>query len=164
MAYWLMKTEPDSFSIDMLEKRPDQTEPWDGVRNYQARNFMRDKMKRGDLVFFYHSSCEEPGIVGIARIASPAEVDPTQFDPRNHHYDPKSRPEEPRWYLVRVQLERRLKRPILLTELRRHAARLKQFPLLMTGNRLSVMPVREGHWNYILRLEAAPPPPLRKSR
>src|SRR5580693_285591 len=109
MAHWLMKTEPSAFSIDMLAQRPQQTEAWDGVRNYQARNFMRDEMRRDDLAFFYHSSCEEPGIVGIVRITSAAEVDATQFDPQQDHYDPKSNREDPRWYLVRVQLLRRMK-------------------------------------------------------
>jgi predicted RNA-binding protein with PUA-like domain len=139
-------------------------EAWDGVRNYQARNFMRDGMRRNDLAFFYHSSCEEPGIVGIVRIASAAEVDPTQFDPEQHHYDPKSNPEDPRWYLVRVQLVRRMKRIISLTELRKHSARMPGFNLLMPGSRLSVMPVRDAHWNYVLKLEEASPPAARKSR
>lgn len=155
MAYWLMKSEPDTFSIDDLKKRPQQTEPWDGVRNYQARNFMRDRMQPGDEVFFYHSNCKEPGIYGIAEIASRAYPDPTQFDPRHKHYDPSAKPEEPRWFLVDVRYRRHLARPILLSELRRHEAELSGFKLIAHGNRLSVMPVAPQHWQRILALEEA---------
>jgi len=152
-SYWLMKSEPRSFSIDDLARRPRQTEPWDGVRNYQARNFMRDRMRVGDLAFFYHSSCAEPAIVGLMRVVSEAYPDPTQFDPRHHHYDPAARREQPRWYLVDMRLERKLKRPLTLAELRRHEKELQGFRLLAPGNRLSVMPVSEAHWRYILSLE-----------
>lgn len=154
MRYWLMKSEPDAFSIDDLKKRPAQTEAWDGVRNYQARNYMRE-MKVGDQAFFYHSNCPVPGIVGVMEIACEAYPDPTQFMPRHHHYDPASKPEEPRWQLVDVCYRRHTARVIALEELRRHEAALQGFQLLMKGSRLSVMPVRPEHWKLILKLEQA---------
>lgn len=157
MAYWLMKSEPDTFSIDDLAQRPRQTEAWDGVRNYQARNFMR-RMQRGDEVFFYHSNCAVPGIAGLMRVVAEAYPDPTQFERKHHHYDPASKPEEPRWSLVDVQFERKLKRVISLGELRTHEAQLPGFQLLMKGSRLSVIPVRAEHWDYILKLEKKAPP------
>lgn len=153
MAYWLMKSEPDCFSIDDLASRPKQTEKWDGVRNYQVRNMFRDQMKEGDQAFFYHSSCPEPGIVGVMTIASPAYPDPTQFDPKADHYDPKSTREDPRWLLVDVKFERKLAAIISLAELRSHEDKLKGLALLMPGSRLSVTPVKPEHWNYILKLE-----------
>jgi len=152
MNYWLMKSEPSEFCLDDLKNTPGRTEPWDGVRNYQARNFMRDDMKKGDLAFFYHSNCAMPGIAGIIRIAGPACPDPTAFDPDNSHYDPKSKPENPRWYLVDVVYQRHLKRFISLDELRRHKP-LRGMRLLQKGNRLSVMPVEKKEWDYILSLE-----------
>ena len=151
--YWLMKTEPDTFSIDDLKQRPKKTEPWDGVRNYQARNYMRDQMQVGDGVFFYHSSCEVPGIYGLAEVASAAYPDPSQFDAKHHHYDPGSKREEPRWYLVDVKYKRHLKRPLTLEELKQHEQALSGLALLQRGNRLSVSPVRAEHWDYILALE-----------
>ena len=150
--YWLMKSEPGEFSIDDLEARPSKTEPWDGVRNYQARNMMRDEMKPGDQVFFYHSACEQPGIVGIVKVAGEAYPDPTAFDPEDKHYDPKSDPDNPRWFLVDVEFVRKLERTISLSELRNHDA-LADMVLLRRGNRLSVMPVSQSHWDYILDLE-----------
>ncbi|HKY90950.1 MAG TPA: EVE domain-containing protein [Nevskiaceae bacterium] len=155
MAYWLMKSEPDSFSIDDLEKRPKQTEAWDGVRNYQVRNMFRDDMKPGDQAFFYHSSCDEPGIYGIMEIASRAYPDPTQFDAKHHHYDPGSKREEPRWLLVDVKFVKKLKKPILLTQLQANASRLKGLRVIERGNRLSVVPVSDAHWKAILKLGAA---------
>ena len=152
MRYWLMKTEPNEFGIDDLAERPRKTEPWDGVRNYQARNMMRDEMKQGDRVFIYHSNCEVPGIVGIATVAREGYPDPTAFDPEDKHYDPKSDPANPRWYLVDVKFERKLRRTIPLTELKAQAA-LEGMPLVRRGNRLSVMPVSEREWEYILSLE-----------
>jgi len=152
MAYWLMKSEPASFSIDDLQRRPKKIEAWDGVRNYQARNFMR-QMKVGDRAFFYHSSCDEPGVVGLMRVAAEAYPDPTQFIADHHHYDPASKPEEPRWSLVDMQFERKLKRVISLTELREHEKKLPNFRLLQRGARLSVMPVTPAQWDYILKLE-----------
>lgn len=151
--YWLMKSEPDAFSIDDLKARPKQTEPWDGVRNYQARNSMRDQMKVGDGVFFYHSSCEVPGIYGLAEIASTAYPDPSQFDPKSKYYDPASKPEEPRWYLVDVKYKRHLKRPLTLEEIKQHEKKLAGMALIQRGSRLSVQPVRPEHWKYLLSLE-----------
>lgn len=152
LKYWLMKSEPSEFGIDDLERRPDRTEGWDGVRNYQARNMMRDEMQPGDGVLFYHSNCETPGIVGIARIVRAAYPDPTAFDPSNKHYDPKSDPASPRWYMVDVRLERKLARTISLAELK-SCPRLDGFALLRRGNRLSVMPVEPDQWDFILSLE-----------
>lgn len=145
-----MKSEPDAYSIDDLER--DKMEPWDGIRNYQARNMMRDDMQIGDEAFFYHSSCDVPAIVGIMRVASQAYPDPTQFDRRSKYYDAKSKQDEPRWLLVDVQFMRKLKRPITLAELKEHPG-LEDFTLTKRGNRLSVFPVGEGHWNTILGLE-----------
>ncbi|HSS66305.1 MAG TPA: EVE domain-containing protein [Gammaproteobacteria bacterium] len=152
MAYWLMKSEPEEFSIDDLKSRPDKKEPWDGVRNYQARNMMRDQMKVGDLAFFYHSSCDMPGIVGVVKIAREGYPDPTAFDPEDDHFDPKSDPDNPRWYLVDVEFVRKLKRVIPLTELKAERA-LEKMPLTRRGNRLSVMPVTEKEWKHILGME-----------
>ena len=150
--HWLMKSEPGEFSIDDLKARPSKTEPWDGVRNYQARNMMRDEMKAGDLAFFYHSACDEPGIVGIVKITGKAYPDPTAFDPEDKHFDPKSDPATPRWYLVDVKFVRKLKRTISLAELKTHDA-LAGMVLLRRGNRLSIMPVSKADWDYILSLE-----------
>ena len=149
MNYWLMKSEPDEFSIDDLKTR--KTEPWSGVRNYQARNHLR-AMRKGDLVFFYHSSCEVPGIVGIAEVAVEAHPDPTQFDPKSDYFDAGSKREDPRWSLVDVKFKRKLKRTITLTELKASKA-LKDFVLIRPGNRLSVMPVTKAEWDHILALE-----------
>lgn len=146
-----MKSEPDEFGIDDLERV--QQEPWDGVRNYQARNFMRDQMRIGDGVFFYHSNCDVPGIVGLATVATESYPDPTAFDSDDKHFDPKSDPENPRWYLVDVKFERKLKRTLSLRELKEHADELEGFRLIARGNRLSVMPVEKAHWDYVLGLE-----------
>ena len=149
--YWLMKSEPDAFSIDDLEKVG--TEPWNGVRNYQARNFMRS-MQVGDGVLFYHSNCKEPGIVGTATVASAAYPDDTQFNPKSDYYDPKSTREEPRWSLVDVKFERKLKRTITLDEIKQHADELGEgFALTQRGNRLSVLPVTAAQWKFLLALE-----------
>ncbi len=153
MNYWLMKSEPDAFSIDDLKSRPKRTEPWDGVRNYQARNFMRDAMTVGDQVFFYHSNCKVPGIVGIAEVASKPYPDPTQFDPDSKYYDPKSDPDEPRWILIDVKYKRHLKRVLSLAEIKDHAEALGDFALTRKGNRLSIMPVAAEQWDYLLGLE-----------
>ena len=147
---WLMKSEPNTFSLDDLKRK--RQEPWDGVRNYQARNFMRDDMRPGDRVFFYHSNCPVPGIVGIAEVATDAYPDPTQFDPKNSHFDAGSSREKPRWMLVDVRFVRKLKRTISLDELKGHTA-LEAMPLVRKGNRLSVMPVGTSEWDYILTLE-----------
>jgi len=154
MNHWLMKSEPDVFGIDDLKNRPGKTEPWDGVRNYQARNMMRDQMKKGDLVFFYHSNCDEPGIVGIMTVSSEGYPDHTAFDPEAKYYDPKSTPENPRWYMVDVKYKRKLRRTITLQQLKRYAdGPLADMPLLRKGNRLSVMPVTPEQWDFILELE-----------
>ncbi len=147
-----MKSEPSEFSIDDLAQRPDQTEPWDGVRNYQARNMMRDDMKVGDSIFFYHSNCDVPGIVGIAQVKREAYPDPTAFDPQNKHYDPKSQPEKPTWLMVDVGFVRKLTRAITLAELK-DKAELEGLALVRRGNRLSVMPMTENQWHFILGLE-----------
>ncbi|MBB3807553.1 putative RNA-binding protein with PUA-like domain [Xanthomonas arboricola] len=150
--YWLMKSEPDTFSIDDLERVG--TEPWNGVRNYQARNFMRDGMQVGDGVFFYHSNCKVPGIVGIAKAASTAYPDDTQFDPKSDYHDPKSTREDPRWMLVDVAFERKLKRTIALDEIKQHADALGEgFPLIARGNRLSILPVTAAQWKLLLAME-----------
>ncbi len=150
MQFWLLKTEPDSFGIDDLERAPRKTTSWDGVRNYQARNMLRDQIKRGDQAFLYHSSCENPGITGIVEIVKAGHPDATAFDAKHHHYDPDSDPKNPRWYLVDVKLVRRLPRVITLEELRAHAGReLSGMVLLRAGNRLSVMPVSAEHWKVI---------------
>ena len=153
MAYWLMKSEPDAFSLEDLMACKDQTEPWDGIRNYQARNFMRDDMRIGDKIFFYHSNTKVPGIVGIAEVASEPYPDFTAFDSNTKYFDPKSDPDKPRWILVDIHFIRKLDRIISLAELREHEAELEDFALLRKGNRLSIIPVGEEHWNQILELE-----------
>jgi predicted RNA-binding protein with PUA-like domain len=154
MSFWLMKTEPSTFGIDDLERAPRNTTSWDGVRNFQARNMLRDQMKRGDQAFLYYSSCEVPGIAGIVKVVKEGYPDPTAFDRKHHHFDPDSKREAPRWFMVDVMLVRRLSRVITLEELRKHAGdALRGMILLRPGNRLSVMPVDPAHWKYILSLE-----------
>lgn len=152
MHYWLMKSEPDAFGIEDLQSRPQQTEHWDGVRNYQARNMLRDEMKIGDQVFFYHSNCDEPGIVGIAQVARESYPDFTAFDPDDKHFDPKSHPDKPTWFMVDVQFVRKLTRTISLKELKLQTE-LGDLALVRRGNRLSIMPVSEQQWHFILGLE-----------
>jgi predicted RNA-binding protein with PUA-like domain len=153
MSYWLMKSEPVTFGIDALAASPRKTTPWDGVRNFQARNFMRDRMKVGDLAFFYHSNCDEPGIVGIVKIVREGYPDPTAFDRNDSHYDPDSKPDNPRWYMVDVQLQRKFAHTISLTNLKKHAdGKLKGLAVLQRGNRLSITPVSAAHWKFILDL------------
>jgi predicted RNA-binding protein with PUA-like domain len=154
MHYWLMKSEPSTFSVDDLAAAPARTTSWDGVRNFQARNMLRDQMKKGDQAFLYHSSCEVPGVDAVMQEVKEGYPDPTAFERKHHHYDPDSDPENPRWFMVDVQLSRRLKRTITLPELRKHAAReLKQMVLLRPGNRLSITPVEPAEWKFILSLE-----------
>lgn len=145
--YWLMKSEPEECSIDDALAAPQATVPWTGVRNYQARNFMRDGMRVGDGVLFYHSSCAEPGIVGIARVASGTRPDPTQFDPQSPYFDAKSQPEAPRWLLLDVQALKKT-RLIGLPELRA-TPELADMVVLQRGSRLSITPVSEAHWRWI---------------
>lgn len=154
MNYWLFKSEPDTFGIDHLAKAPKRTSAWDGVRNFQARNMLRDSIKKGDEAFFYHSSCAVPGIVGIVEIVKAGYPDETAFDPKHHHYDADSKRDAPRWYVVDVKLKVKFSRVISLEELKQHAAKkLKDFVLLRRGNRLSVMPVAKKDWDFILALE-----------
>lgn len=156
MKYWLMKSEPDEFSFEDLWNAEGRRTHWDGVRNYQARNFMRDEMKPGDLVFYYHSNCEIPGIIGIAQVCSQPYPDHTAFDPKDKHFDAKSDPENPRWMMVDIRYKRKLKRPIPLSEIKQHSERLDGFALIRRGNRLSVMPVEKRHFNFVLSLENKP--------
>lgn len=151
MQYWLMKSEPDMFSIDDLKQRPKQTEHWDGVRNFQARNMLRNDMQEGDLAFFYHSSCQPPGIVGIMKIVKAGYPDFTAFDKHHEHYDPKSNPEKPMWYMVDVKFLKKFSHMITLESLKQHSE-LKNMTLLRKGNRLSVMPVSESEWEFIINL------------
>ena len=147
MKYWLMKSEPDECSIDDVLAAPGHKTPWSGVRNYQARNFMRDGMKVGDRVLFYHSSCPEPGIAGLAEVASPAYTDASQFDRSSPYYDAKSTREAPRWLNVDVRALRKT-RLVALPELRKHKA-LKNMVMLRPGNRLSITPVTAAEWKFI---------------
>ena len=150
--YWLMKSEPDAFSIDDLQRVG--TEPWNGVRNYQARNFMRDGMQVGDGILFYHSNTKVPGIVGTATVASAAYPDDTQFNPKSDYFDPRASREQPRWYLVDVAFERKLAQVIALDEIKQLADALGEgFPLTAKGNRLSVFPVTAAQWKLLLSLE-----------
>ena len=153
MRHWLMKSEPSECSIDDLAAAPRHTVPWVGVRNYQARNFMRDEMRVGDGVLFYHSSCPEPGIAGLAEVASVAYPDATQFDPRSHYFDPKSKPDAPRWLHVDVKLVRKT-RLLPLTEMRETTA-LATMRVLYRGNRLSITPVSPEEWRAVLAVLGA---------
>jgi predicted RNA-binding protein with PUA-like domain len=148
--YWLMKSEPEECSIDDALAAPNATVPWTGVRNYQARNFMRDDMQVGDGVLFYHSSCPEPGIAGLARVASGTRTDPTQFDPASPYYDPKSPADKPRWLLLDVQAQRKT-RVVGLAQLREHPD-LAQMRVLQRGNRLSITPVEPVEWAAIMEM------------
>jgi predicted RNA-binding protein with PUA-like domain len=148
--YWLMKSEPQAFSITDLKSRPKKTEHWDGVRNYQARNFMR-AMKKGDLAFFYHSSCDVPGVYGIIEIARAAYPDPSAWDPENHHYDPRTTPERPLWDMVDVRFKHEFRKPITLFAIKTQPG-LKSMHLVQRWSRLSVMPVTSKEWNIIMKL------------
>jgi len=156
MNYWLFKSEPDVFSFDDLKKRPKQTEPWSGVRNYQARNYMRDEMKPGDLGLFYHSSCPDPGIAGIIKVASAAYPDPTQFDPGGEYFDPKATKENPRWMLVDVAWKQDFASFVSLENLRSDPA-LREMLILKRGNRLSITPVTAAEFQRICKLGGAKP-------
>ena len=154
MKYWLLKSEPSTFSIDDLARAPRQTTCWDGVRNYQVRNMLRDEMAVGDLAFMYHSSCDEPGIVGVIEIVKPGYPDNTAFDRKHDHYDAASKPESPRWYMVDVRLKQRFSRVISLDELRRHESKqLREMLILKRGNRLSITPIDASHWKFIMSLQ-----------
>lgn len=149
MAYWLFKTEPDAFSIDDLAACPNQTEGWDGIRNYQARNFLRDKVKLGDQVFIYHSSCKQVGIVGLAEVVKEAYPDQSQFNPEANYYDPKSDPNNPRWFMVDVQFKQKFD-PMLPLSTIKSMNEIEQLPLVKKGGRLSVMPVEENEWQHLM--------------
>ena len=151
MAYWLMKSEPNAFSIDDLKAR--KTEPWDGVRNYQARNMMRDDMQIGDLAFFYHSNCKPPGIVGTMEVVKTGYPDCTAWDKTDDHFDPKSTPEAPRWYRVDVGFKEKFDNMITLDDLKANPA-LVDLPILRKGNRLSIVPVTQAQWQAILKMNA----------
>jgi predicted RNA-binding protein with PUA-like domain len=154
LKHWLLKTEPSTFGIEDLQDAARRTTSWEGVRNFQARNFIRDQIKKGDQAFLYHSSCAEPGIAGVVRVVRGAYPDRSAFDRRDAHYDPASTDADPRWYTFDVQLVRRLKRVIGLDELRAHAKdELSGMALLRAGNRLSITPVEDAHWRFILALE-----------
>jgi len=151
MHYWLLKSEPDCFSIDDLSARPKQISPWDGVRNYQVRNMMRDEMKKGDLGFFYHSSCTPPGIAGIVEIVKEGYPDNTAWNLDSDHYDPKSTPENPRWYMVDVKLVEKFPRFITLDEIKHHP-KLQNMLINRKGNRLSITPVTAEEWKIICKM------------
>ena len=151
MKYWLMKSEPDCFSIDDLAKAPKKTTHWDGVRNYQARNFMRDDMKKGDLVLFYHSNAKPPGIAGVAKVVKESYPDFTAFDPKDKHFDPKSKQEDPRWFMVDIKLVKKFKDLLALPDLKTVKA-LDGMVLLQKGSRLSVQPVTKKQYDTVLKL------------
>lgn len=152
MRYWLMKSEPDTFSLDDLQSRPGQKEPWDGIRNYQARNFMRDDMQKGDQVLFYHSNCKEPGVVGLAEIASEAAYpDPTQFDSKSDYFDPKATKDKPRWLLVDLRYKAHFKRPVTLSQIREEP-KLADMLVIRKGQRLSIQPVEKAHYEHICKI------------
>lgn len=151
-GYWLFKSEPSEFSIDDLERSPGKTTYWDGVRNYQARNFLRDSIKIGDLVFFYHSNTDPLAIVGICEVVKEGYPDFTAFDKSNPHFDPKSKKDAPTWYMVDIKLKEIFKKPVTLEQIKNEPG-LQQFRLLQKGNRLSVFPVSESEWKQILLLK-----------
>ena len=152
MKYWLMKSEPATFGIDHLAKSPRRRSHWDGVRNYQVRNMLRDEMKKGDLAFFYHSSCEVPGVYGVVRIVREGYPDPTAFDPRHAHFDPKSDPAAPTWFMVDIELVRRFATPVTLETLKANARAVGDLLVLKRGNRLSITPVTATQWRKVLAL------------
>ncbi len=151
MKYWLMKSEPDAYSIEDLAAQKKKTDHWDGIRNYQARNFIRDDMATRDLAFFYHSNCESPAVVGIIEIVSSAYPDHTAFDPTEKYYDSKSDPDNPRWFMIDVQLVKRFRNKVTLVEIRSES-KLKNMKLVQKGNRLSILPLTEREWKHILMM------------
>ncbi len=149
MQYWLFKSEPDAFSIDDLAAMPDQTEHWDGIRNYQARNFLRDQVKLGDQVFFYHSSCKDVGIVGVAEVVRESYPDHTQFDPESKYYDPKSDPDNPRWMMVDIKLKQKFRKILPLKTIKTMPG-IIEIGLVKKGHRLSIMPVTDIEWQILM--------------
>ena len=154
VRYWLMKTEPTTYSIDDLAAEADQTTCWEGVRNYQARNLLRDEIKQGDRVLFYHSACKPPAVVGTAVVSRDGYPDSFAFDRRSKYYDAKSDPDNPTWYMVDIRLETQFEHPVTLAELREKAA-LKEMVLLQKGSRLSVQPVKKKEFDTVLKMAAA---------
>lgn len=152
MQYWLFKSEPETFSIDDLKKRRNSTEHWDGVRNFQARNMLRNEVKKGDLVFFYHSNCTPPGIVGIAEVVKEGYPDHFAWDPRSDYFDPKCNPDKPLWYMVDVKFKEKFPQMITLDELRANP-KLAEMVILRRGNRLSITPVTKQQWQAILKMK-----------
>lgn len=151
MNYWLMKSEPETYGIAHLAKEKNQTEHWDGVRNYQVRNMMRDQMKKGDLAFFYHSNCKVPGIVGTVKVVEEGYPDFTAFDPDSKYFDPKSSEDNPRWFMVDVKLQKKFNDIISLQSLKEYPE-LEEMLILRKGNRLSITPVTKNEWDFILAL------------
>jgi predicted RNA-binding protein with PUA-like domain len=149
--YWLVKSEPEAFSLDDLKKSKNQTTHWDGIRNYQARNFLRDEIKKGDGVFFYYSNSEPNCIVGVCEVVKEGYPDHTQFDPDSHHYFPGSDPKNPAWFMVDIKLVKELKKPVSLDEIKKNP-KLKNMRLIQKGNRLSVMPVEKNEWDEIIKM------------
>ncbi len=153
MKYWLMKSEPSTFSIDDLAKAPRRRTRWDGVRNFQVRNMLRDEMKKGDLALFWHSSCDVPGAYGIVKVVKDGYPDPSALDPKHRYHDPESDPAAPRWLAVDVELVRRFEKPITLETLKANAGKLGDMVVLRRGNRLSITPVTAEQWKRVLALE-----------
>ena len=151
MKYWLMKSEPDDYGLEHLRSEKRQTDHWDGIRNYQARNFMRDEMKKGDLAFFYHSNCEEPAIVGVIEIVGEGYPDHTAFLANEKYFDAKSDPDNPRWFMVDVRFKKKFKKPVSLKALKGERS-LAQMRLVQRGNRLSILPVAAKEWKHILKM------------
>ena len=149
--YWLMKSEPDVFTFEDLKNEPNSTAHWDGVRNYQARNFMRDEMRVGDLVLFYHSNCAEPGVAGVAEVVREAYPDHTAWEPNSKYFDPKSSPDNPRWFMVDIKWKQPFKRTVTLREMRQ-LPELEGMKLLQRGQRLSIQPVEKAHFDKIVEL------------
>tara|TARA_B100000949_G_C14168427_1_gene402250 strand:- start:453 stop:917 length:465 start_codon:yes stop_codon:yes gene_type:complete len=150
MGFWLFKTEPDAFSIDDLAARPQQTEPWDGVRNYQARNFLRDKVQLGDKVFIYHSSCKQVGIAGVAEVVKAGYPDTEQFNPESKYYDPKASIDAPRWYRVDVKFVEKFN-TVLPLKIIKSLPEVTEVGIVKKGHRLSIMPVEENEWHALYR-------------
>ena len=151
MSYWLFKSEPDSFSIDDLMACPEQTEPWDGIRNYQARNFLRDQVKLGDQLFFYHSSCKQVGIVGVATVVKEAYPDPSQFNPDSKYFDPKSSSDNPRWVMVDVRFQEKFEHILTLQSIKTNP-QITEIGLVKKGHRLSIMPVTDTEWAQLYQM------------
>ncbi len=149
--YWLMKSEPDVFSLEDLKNSPDSTTHWDGVRNYQARNFMRDQMKTGDFVLYYHSNCDEPGVVGVAEVVKEAYPDHSSWDQKSHYFDPKSTPESPRWFMVDIKWKQAFKRLVSLREMKESPA-LENMRVVQRGQRLSVQPVDKADFDHVVKI------------